>query len=350
MNNARNDTDNKASNVVIWSVGVVPEAPITDGAARRLRTLVRQVFHDALPVHLADDRFDADFTRQSDYRAAVALIGDTCVAYLGGGFSRGRLQLEALASVRYFGPESGNFGNAKTDGADSNGWELVETMAQLYVEVTKLIPSNGSSIELWGRPNFDWQSKLAERHGLEQARSLHQLRCTLPIANKLSIVPETGLKLDTRPFRPGKDEELLLAVNNRSFAAHPDQGNMTASDLEQSMQQDWFDPDGIRIYDDPTDSSKLAGFCWTKIHRARNSGQSERNMDLGEIYAIAIDPDHHGKGLGIPMTSSGLEWLAERGLTTGMLYVESDNEPALRTYERIGFSNHRTDRSWKIEL
>ena len=46
------------------------------------------------------------------------------------------------------------------------------------------------------------------------------------------------------------------------------------------------------------------------------------------------------------MTAAGLAWLAQQGLTTGMLYVEADNEPALRTYYKLGFEQHRTDRAW----
>jgi len=43
---------------------------------------------------------------------------------------------------------------------------------------------------------------------------------------------------------------------------------------------------------------------------------------------------------------AGLAWLHDQGLTTGMLYVEADNEPAVRTYVRLGFSVVRTDRAW----
>jgi len=67
---------------------------------------------------------------------------------------------------------------------------------------------------------------------------------------------------------------------------------------------------------------------------------------LGEIYVIAVDPAFHGQGLGKAMTLAGLQWLNEHGLSTGMLYVESDNEAAVATYEKIGFHIHRTDTLW----
>jgi mycothiol synthase len=164
---------------------------------------------------------------------------------------------------------------------------------------------------------------------MAEVRALHQMRCTLPVE---------APSLPSRPFRPGIDDEGVLSVNNRAFARHPDQGGWTLDDLRRHFDEVWFDPDGLRVHER---DGRIIGFCWTKVHR---------NPDLGEIYVIGIDPDHHGQGLGGPMTAAGLQWLAERGLETGMLYVEADNTPALRTYERLGFVRFRTDRAWSLAV
>lgn len=112
--------------------------------------------------------------------------------------------------------------------------------------------------------------------------------------------------------------------------------------LEAKMAEPWFEPDGLRVADDPNVEGRLLGFCWTKVHKPVAPEQPE----LGEVYVIGVDPDHHGKGFGVPMTAAGLAWLAGQGLETGMLYVEADNQPALATYFKLGFNVHRTDRSW----
>ena len=68
---------------------------------------------------------------------------------------------------------------------------------------------------------------------------------------------------------------------------------------------------------------------------------------VGEIFAIAVDPDFHGRGCGKPLTISGLNYLANAGADLGMLYVEADNKPAIRIYEDIGFTHFSTNRAYR---
>ncbi len=158
-------------------------------------------------------------------------------------------------------------------------------------------------------------------------RDLLQLRRALP-------ADPSGLT--TRDFDPETDADEWIAVNNRAFSWHPEQAGMDRDRLTEAMAEPWFRTDGFRILEI---DHRIAGFCWTKIHH-------DTDPIIGEIYVIAVDPDFHGRGLGGPMTLAGLEWLSSQDITTANLYVEADNEPAVRTYDRLGFSTYAINRAY----
>ena len=123
----------------------------------------------------------------------------------------------------------------------------------------------------------------------------------------------------------------MVRVNNRAFSWHPEQGQWDISELAVREAQPWFDPKGFLLAVDACD--RLLGFHWTKVHA---DGR-------GEVYVLGVDPDAQGSGLGGALTTAGLEHLRERGLAEVLLYVESDNAAALRTYQKLGFTHHHTD-------
>jgi mycothiol synthase len=132
-----------------------------------------------------------------------------------------------------------------------------------------------------------------------------------------------------RPFRSG-DEAELLRVNAAAFAGHPEQGQMSADDLAERMAERWFDPAGLIV---ASRGRQLLGFHWTKQH----------SPELGEVYVVGIDPAAQGTGLGRALTRAGLRHLARRGAREVLLYVEADNERAVRLYSRDGFTHSAED-------
>jgi mycothiol synthase len=151
--------------------------------------------------------------------------------------------------------------------------------------------------------------------------------------------PSDGVRI--RTYAGSADDAELLRVNNAAFATHPEQGGWTAADLAERRAEPWFDPDGLFLaFDEQTNT--LLGFHWTKVH--------PEQPGLGEVYVVGVDPTAQGSGLGGLLTAVGIAHLARRLAgaeePTVMLYVESDNTAALRTYRRLGFSQYSVDTAY----
>lgn len=61
---------------------------------------------------------------------------------------------------------------------------------------------------------------------------------------------------------------------------------------------------------------------------------------------LAVDPLLHGKGIAHTMVSDGIARLVAEGVKRIELYVESDNAPGLRFYEKLGFEHEGTLRKF----
>jgi mycothiol synthase len=175
--------------------------------------------------------------------------------------------------------------------------------------------------------------------GFAHERDLLQMRVALPLAEE-PVWPEG---VHARAFVPGTDDHSWLKVNNRAFAGHPEQGGWTEETLRRRMAEPWFDPAGFVL---AVDGDGLAGFCWTKVHPPG----SEEPEAVGEIYVIGVDPSRHGGGFGRTLVLAGLASLAERGVRTGMLFVDGANVAARRLYESLGFTTSRRDRAYSREV
>ncbi len=181
---------------------------------------------------------------------------------------------------------------------------------------------------------------VAARVGLDQRRDILRLVRDLPLPRDLA---EAAPAVAVRPLRPGSaDEAAWVATNNRAFAGHPDQGQESVATLHRAMAEPWFAADDLLLLDGdpPVDAGgRLDGSCWVKVHAATADAPA-----AGEIYVVGVDPDAGGRGLGRALVTAGLEHMASQGLTRALLYVDADNAPARRLYDRLGFTTASTRR------
>ena len=181
-------------------------------------------------------------------------------------------------------------------------------------------------VTAWSHNDHPAAAVLAARHGLRRARELWVMRRPSSVPLPALVVPDG---ITVRGYRDD-DRDEVLRVNGTAFAHHPEQGSLDAEGLAARMAEAWFDPAGLLVADT---GAGLRGFHWTKQHSA----------ELGEVYVVAVDPAAQGQGLGRVLTLAGLQHLLGLGVDEVLLYVESDNGPAVHVYEGLGFTHSDTD-------
>ena len=195
----------------------------------------------------------------------------------------------------------------------------------------------------WAHGTLPPAQATASALGLVPVRELVQMR------RSLRNVPEPRIPdgVRIRTYAGTTDDAELLRVNNAAFASHPEQGGWTEVQLAERRSEPWFDPAGLFLAFDASSGPEgpLLGFHWTKVHPDQ--------AGLGEVYVVGVDPSAQGRGLGQVLTAVGIASLAERlagpnspGDPRVLLYVESDNVAALRTYERLGFTTYSVDTAY----
>ncbi len=195
-------------------------------------------------------------------------------------------------------------------------------------------------VRIWIHGSTAGGPEFAAARGLATVRRLFILGRAM--SGDGAALPRVSLpaSLRARVFEPGVDDEALVATNAAAFADHPEQGAMGLAGLRARMAQPWFDPEGLIVVTEAgaAAGADLAAFHWTKIE-----APDEGLPTVGEVYVVGVHPAYQGRGLGREVTLLGLHHLASRGVDRAILYVDGDNEAAVRTYRKLGFEIARVE-------
>ncbi|MDP9236830.1 MAG: mycothiol synthase [Chloroflexota bacterium] len=197
---------------------------------------------------------------------------------------------------------------------------------------------NARALDLWAYNDTVASRRIAAQFGFTPSRRLLHLHrhMATPSPSPLSEPP-----LTLRPFVSGSDDGTWLALNNRIFEGHPENGAWTLDDLYARTAQPWFDPQDLIMLESGGD---LAGFSWLKLEERPGEGR------VGEIYIIGVAPEGRGRGLGRFLVQASLAHLTARGADVAAIYVEESNSAALALYESSGFHYHHVDVCYSREL
>ncbi|MGA9162429.1 MAG: GNAT family N-acetyltransferase [Actinomycetota bacterium] len=92
------------------------------------------------------------------------------------------------------------------------------------------------------------------------------------------------------------------------------------------------------------DAGTVTGFAVTGPSEDADAGER-----TGELYAIYLDPDQIGTGLGRRLAEHALEDLRFHGFDTATLWVLETNERARRFYEAAGWVHDGTVTSERVD-
>ncbi|MBB1508521.1 mycothiol synthase [Tessaracoccus sp. MC1756] len=200
---------------------------------------------------------------------------------------------------------------------------------ELLTEALRAHPESSA----WAFGTLPGAPELASRVGMRAVRSLLRMESRADYSQPITGPLPDGYTLDT--FTPA-DREQVVAVNAAAFAHHPEQGRLTVAEFDDLTRQPWFDPRGLFVARQDGD---VVGFHWTKRHGG----------GLGEVYVMAVAPEHEGRGLGRVLLEAGLQHLARQGDDRIQLYVEGNQERVVAMYRKAGFEIVQTDTSFHAE-
>lgn len=181
---------------------------------------------------------------------------------------------------------------------------------------------------------------LASAYGLRDTRRLWQLAMRLAAVapGHRRVASPVGIRL--RNFEAGRDDELLVALIRDAFPEHPENAGFSREDFATRRALDWFDPSAILLAEDEASGQPL-GLHWMKRDVTRREG---------EVYILGVTPAAQDRGVGRHLLLEGLEEMRRREIHLAYLYVDADNEAALRLYRAAGFRHEHLDTCYSLDL
>ncbi|HJP64302.1 MAG TPA: GNAT family N-acetyltransferase [Mucilaginibacter sp.] len=93
--------------------------------------------------------------------------------------------------------------------------------------------------------------------------------------------------------------------------------------------------------------AQIIGSGYARIETAKPYLKHSRYAYLGFMYVL---PAYRGKGVNKMIIDELKQWAAAQGITELRLEVYHDNEPAIKAYEKAGFSRHMIEMRMGLDV
>jgi ribosomal protein S18 acetylase RimI-like enzyme len=148
-----------------------------------------------------------------------------------------------------------------------------------------------------------------------------------------------------------KDARGIAEIHVRSWRAAY-RGQLTDDFLDGLNVEDRLEMHRLALESPPAEyrmwvaeeDGRVIGFAVTG--KSEDADADER---VAEVFAIYLDPDRVGTGLGRRLFSHAVDDLRDRGYRSATLWVLETNEPARRFYELAGWAHDGTTTSERVD-
>lgn len=123
-----------------------------------------------------------------------------------------------------------------------------------------------------------------------------------------------------------RDAQAITDLQNAAFTGSWGYAPNTMAEIEYRVfDQPMLRPDPVALLEE---AGRVVGYCW---------GHREVEPGPGVVGMVGVLAARQGKGLGRAITGAGIDALFDLGASPLEITVDSENPPAIRVYEGLGF-------------
>jgi GNAT superfamily N-acetyltransferase len=144
-----------------------------------------------------------------------------------------------------------------------------------------------------------------------------------------------------RDYR-AEDEQAVVELSLRAWApVFESLEQILGPELSARMHGDWRQYQARAVRDTLANPASTVWVAEAGEHAVGFVAATlDRETSMGEIWMLAVDPDHQERGIGTALTDHATDWLRESGMTVAMVETGGDpgHAPARRTYEKASYT------------
>jgi GNAT superfamily N-acetyltransferase len=147
------------------------------------------------------------------------------------------------------------------------------------------------------------------------------------------------------------DERAVVELSLRAWApVFESLEKVLGRELSARLHGDWREHQAQAVRDTLGNPASTVWVAEANDHVvAFVAAMLDREPLMGEIWMLAVDPDHQARGIGTALTNHATDWLRDSGMKVAMVETGGDpgHAPARRVYEKASYTKLPVARYFK---